>query len=207
MMDDRFDGLVKETAREYNAPPQTPRELMWARIEAVRGERARRRERLRILHSAWTRWGVGIAAALAIGLGIARVTAWHGSGPAPIAIAPEERVPAVDATLAYRMAATEHLSRAEAFLTSFRAEPLVAESGAGFWAAASDLLTSTRLLLDSPAAQDATVRTLLEDLELVLVQISQITDRPGVSETELANEGLERGGLLLRLRTAIPAGL
>ncbi len=43
MMEDRFDDVLIEAARDYHEPPETPRELMWARIEAVRRERARKR--------------------------------------------------------------------------------------------------------------------------------------------------------------------
>ena len=213
MMDDRFEDVVKEAARDYNDPPATPRDLMWARIEAVRAERARRRQQLRILYSPWTRWGIGIAAALAIGIGIGRLTVWSGSGGiGPIAVAPEERgAPAeglrrFDASLAYRVAATEHLTRAEAFLTAFRSDPRAGESDTGYTRSADELLMSTRLLLDSPAGEDTRMRTLLEDLELVLAQISQITGAGTSGETEFVNDGIERRGLLLRLRTAIPAG-
>jgi len=40
----------------------------------------------------------------------------------------------------------------------------------------------------------------------VLVQIVQLSYERGGDELELVTEGLERGGLLPRLRTAIPAG-
>jgi hypothetical protein len=46
---------------------------------------------------------------------------------------------------------------------------------------ARDLLTTTRLLLDSPAGADPARRELLETLELVLVQIARLprADSPG----------------------------
>jgi hypothetical protein len=107
--------------------------------------------------------------------------------------------------LAYRLAATEHLTRAETFLTSFRSEPSV--GGADFISSAQDLLSSTWLLLDSPAAEDQVFRTLLEELELVLVQIVQLGSyEDGAAERDIVTEGIERRGLLPRLRTAIPAG-
>lgn len=209
MMEDRFDDLVREAAREYHRPPETPRELMWARIEAVRQERARRRQQLRVLYSPWTRWGLGLAAALAIGIGIGRWTIGTRPAAGPVVAAPEVGrpiEPAARGELAFRLAATAHLSRAETFLTSFRADPRAGESDAEFWTGAGELLLSTRLLLDSPAADDPVFRALLEELELVLVQIVQLSYEGGGDEIEMVTEGLERRGLLLRLRTAIPAG-
>ena len=35
-MDDRLDDLLRDSAREYNAPPETPREEVWQRIVAAR---------------------------------------------------------------------------------------------------------------------------------------------------------------------------
>ena len=95
MIDDRFDDVLKETAKEYNEPPETPRALMWARIDAVRRERALRRPQLRILYSPWTRFGVGIAAALAIGIGIGRF-ALAPDAIEPIAITSNGDAPAVE---------------------------------------------------------------------------------------------------------------
>jgi hypothetical protein len=208
MMEDRFDEILVEAARDYNEPPETPRELMWARIDATRRERARRRQQLRILYSPWTRWGMGIAAALAIGIGLGRLTTSFGPADAPVVVTPETTA-APDSParsqLAYRLAATEHLTRAETFLTSFRSEP--PGGSAEFMSNAQDLLSSTWLLLDSPAAEDQVFRTLLEELELVLVQIVQLGSyEGGAAERDIVTEGIERRGLLPRLRTAIPAG-
>ena len=49
MMDDRFDDVLRDLAQDYNRPPETPRELMWARIRAVRQEREERRRQLSLL--------------------------------------------------------------------------------------------------------------------------------------------------------------
>jgi hypothetical protein len=212
MMDEsRFDDVLKEVVQGYNEPPETPRDLMWARIEAVRKERAVRRQQLRVLYSPWTRWGVGVAAALAIGIGIGRLTMSSGPQVSPVAVTPEPAPAAegapVPSRLAYKMAATQHLSRAELFLTAFRMDPKGVEADREFWMSAGELLSSTRLLLDSPAAKDPVFRELLDELELVLVQIVQLSyERGNETELELLTEGIERKGLLPRLRTAIPAG-
>lgn len=211
MMDDRFDDAIRKAADEFNRPPETPREMMWARIEAVRRERALQRRRLRLVYTPWVRWGVGIAAALAIGIGIGRFAIDDGVDDSPVAVAPTDEDAAVaprarTGGLAYRQAATEHLTQADVLLTAFRADPERAESDPRFWTSVGELLSSTRLLMDSPAAADPVFRSLLEDLELVLAQIAQLSYARGASEVDLVNEGIERRGLLLKLRSVIPAG-
>jgi hypothetical protein len=207
MMDDRFEDVLKETAQDYNAPPETPRELMWARIEATRAERARRRQQLRLLYSPWTRWGVAVAAALAIGIGLGRMTIRSTPETDRMADAGEAAADAeASYQLAFRVAATNHMSRAETFLASFRSDPQAGSADQMFFENTSELLTSTRLLLDSPAAQDPVTRGLLEDLELILVQIKQLSASGDDEEVDLVTEGLEQRGLLPRLRTVVPAG-
>jgi hypothetical protein len=67
---------------------------------------------------------------------------------------------------------------------------------------ARDLLTDTRLLLSSPAAEDAATRRLLEDLELVLSQIATIPSARAEEEVELIQDGINQSDVLLRLRAA-----
>jgi hypothetical protein len=143
-----------------------------------------------------------VAALLIIGIGIGRLTV----KPQPVNPAPElARAPSRQ-TAAMAVAAIQHLSRAEALLTGFRAEGKTAGADANFSASARDLLSTTRLLLDSPELTDPQMRGLLEDLELVLVQITQLSAEHGHEEVDLITEGLKQRGLMPRLRSAIPAG-
>lgn len=213
MTDDRFDEVVRNVAQDYHRPPETPRELMWARIRAVRQEREERRRQLRVLYSPWTRWGLGIAAALAIGIGIGRFVLQPGSELGPVAVtpgtggAPTSSESPRRSQLAFRLMATQHLSRAETFLTSLRTSPQPEAEDAEFWSGAGELLSNTRLMLDSPVADDPVMKELLEELELVLVQVVQLSYAQGrETEVDLITQGIERKGLLPRLRTAIPAG-
>src|SRR2546428_296944 len=57
-----------------------------------------------------------------------------------------------------------------------------------------------------PAARDAGVRGRLEALELVLAQIAQLPPGGDTEDVQLINQGLEQHSVLLRLRTANPAG-
>jgi hypothetical protein len=200
MTDDRFDEWLGRAAQDYHRPPATPREELWHRIAAAR---AVRRQQVNVLRPA-LRWGVGIAAVLALGVAIGRWSARGGafSSP-PVVTAGTDQVP----TLAYRVAAAQYLTRTEALLTGFRVEarsPSV--PAAQFARQARDLLGTTRLMLDSPAAQDARLKGLLEDLELVLAQIAQLPSSGDREDVQSINQGLDQRSVLLRLRTANPAG-
>jgi hypothetical protein len=108
---------------------------------------------------------------------------------------------------AYQMVAAHHLSSAEALLTSFRSRSAAdqqMDAQIGIWA--RELLTNTRLLLDSPIGTDPQRRPLLEDLELVLVQIVQLSPGSTPQDREMIEKTLQQDHVLTRLRTAIPAG-
>jgi hypothetical protein len=207
MTDDELDERLREAARAYHTPPEAPREAMWARIAT-----ARRRESATVpwLESPvrpllrWRRAALAAAAAavLAVGIGIGRVSVepdqarWEG--------------PSANATT-YHLATQEHLSQSEAFLTLFRTSLRDRAGGEGTdqrlaSGSARQLLATNRLLLDSPAAVDPQTRLLLEDLELVLAGIAQLSPRSPEEDLELIRESMERGNVMPRLRTAVPAG-
>ena len=192
--EDRADEQLRRLAQDYHRPPATPREEMWAAIARRRAE-----PKLVIGLRPWLRWGLGIAAVMALGFGIGR---WSmRTGEPPVIAATRDTAPSV----AYQVATTQYLSQAEVVLTEFRSEGLDPQLAAS----ARELLGTTRLMLDSPAAQDARLRGLLEDLELALAQIADMAQVPGSrgrEEMNLITQGLEQRGVLPRLRSAIPAG-
>lgn len=240
MSDDPFERLLREAASEYNAPPETPRELMWARIQSAREGSSDSDGRVsgvddhlsgvddRVSDSdtrafdsgvrelrprrAWSRPTLGLAAALVLGLALGRFS--HVPGRADIdeshasAIGGEAGwVGGGEAPLAYRLAATRHLSETEALLTAFRHARDGSPVDADLASWARDLLIDTRLLLDSPAAGDARLGPLLGDLELLLVQIAHIADRPDADdEAGLIEDAFEQRDVLHRLRAIVPAG-
>lgn len=108
---------------------------------------------------------------------------------------------------AYQLTAVKHLSEAEALLTSFRTRSTTdqqMDAQLGSWA--RELLNKTRLLMDSPVANDPQRRPLLEDLELVLVQIVQLSPGSTPQDREMIEKTLQQDQVMTRLRTAIPAG-
>jgi len=107
----------------------------------------------------------------------------------------------LDPTTPIQVASREHLVRAEALISvvSASAADMAIDSLTSRWA--HSMLTSTRLLLDSPAGEDAARRRLLEDLETVLVLLVQRSGAPA-DERALLDRSLQRTQLLTRLRTS-----
>ena len=127
-------------------------------------------------------------------------TSAPGSGP-QVAMAP------AGSSSAYQLTTVQHLSEAEALLTSFRTPSNAGEQTDALLAEwARRLLSRTRLLLDSPVASDPQRRPLLQDLELVLVQIVQLSPGSAPQDRELIEKTLQQDHVMTRLRTAIPAG-
>ncbi|HXG96995.1 MAG TPA: hypothetical protein VNJ06_07780 [Gemmatimonadales bacterium] len=193
--DPKFEQWLQDAARTtYHAPSTTPREEMWSRIEAER-----RHKRVIVLRP-WLRWAVAAAAVLVLGIGIGRWSTTRTPGPR---VANE-----IDSlsSVAYQVAATQYLSRTEAFLTSFRADANRSANTARLARQARDLLTTTQLMLDSPAGDNPRLRSLLEDLELVLMQISLLNPLQDGHDRDLITQGMNQSNVLPKLRSAIPAG-
>jgi hypothetical protein len=111
-----------------------------------------------------------------------------------------------NSALSYQVATVRHLSNAEALLTAFRNDNKDAALDASLSIWARDLLSNTRLLLDSPAAEDPQRRKLLGDLELVLAEIVQLSPGASAQDRDLVAGSIKNGNVMTRLRSAIPAG-
>jgi hypothetical protein len=224
--DPRFVERLRQAAAEYHAPPATPREEMWAAIAE------HRRQVAPVVARPSRRWfpmaaAAGLLLATGVGLGLwlapheTRTTVVAQNDPAAngavTRVAPgapvrsdspatpnEPRLSSSDAS--YTVATVQHLSQVETFLTSFRSDSANAQVDADLSRWGRDLLSNTRLLIDSPAAQDPLRRKLLEDLELVLVQIVQLAPNTAEQDREIIERGMRREHVMTRLRSAIPAG-
>lgn len=198
MSKEREEGQLHErllaVAREYHVPRTTPRDEMWTAIAAERQRRASRRVAPPV------RWGLALAAMLVLGIAIGRLTIERGPAARTATAAPSD--------VAYQVAAGQYLTRTEVLLTDFRTKSRSGAVDPQFLAAARDLLTTTRLMLDSPAAKDPHLRNLLEDLELVLAQITQLPTEPGrKNEMNLINQGMDQHSVLTRLRARAQGAL
>jgi hypothetical protein len=212
MTDDRFDEWLRDAAQEYHRPTETPGEEIWARIEAARRARAAGCEPggkpVIDLDARRGRWRprlgplVALAAVLLLGVAIGR---WSlrsrgaGSPGAPPVLAADSTTAGL--SVAGRVAAAEHLSRVEALLTDYR----TGRTDTDFRSLARELLSRTRLWLDAGRVDDARLRALLEDLELVLVQIAQLAPNGPAAERALIDQGLAERQIRARLQRVMPA--
>jgi hypothetical protein len=108
--------------------------------------------------------------------------------------------------VSYQVATQQHLENAEALLTSFTLESRDERMNSQFAGWAKGLLSNTRLLLDSPAGDDPRRAKLLQDLELVLAQIVQLSPDAPAADRELVQGNIQSGLVMTRLRSAIPTG-
>lgn len=195
--DERFDAWLHDTSADYNAPPpnaQIPREEMWQRIAVARSSLPAPRSRF-LASRIWLAAAAGVV--LAVGIGIGRLSDGGPQVDSGVTSAP-------DSPQAYDVATTRHLTSAEAFVTAVRLSANTqGDSVIRRWA--RDLLTDTRLLLDSPAGNDVPRRTLLEDLELLLVQMVELEGARDDSNRPLLDK-THQDQLLTRLRANVPAG-
>lgn len=102
--------------------------------------------------------------------------------------------------------ATRHLDRAATLLTAFRIDQGTPTSQQDLARWARELLGDTRMHLDLPVSRPPLERALLEDLELVLLQISRLGPGAPDFEWQLARESMEWKGTLMRLRAASAIG-
>jgi hypothetical protein len=204
MNDEQRDEQLKRLAEHYHRPPQTvPRDEMWAAIVA---ERSAHRPEVQAIHARRPWWPMALAASLLLAAGIGIGRQWvTRETPQPVAAVtdtPRTARPG-DPSVSYQVAALRHFSQAEALLTQARSD-VNQKNDAQLASWARDLLSNTRLLLDSPAGRDPARRQLLQDLELALVQIVQLA--PDTSKAARRDDGFINDQLLTKLRTAIPAG-
>jgi uncharacterized membrane-anchored protein YhcB (DUF1043 family) len=209
MMDEnRFDEIVTELPRSFNDPPPPPLEEMWSVIEDAHFNTpsAAASARGAISSAPW----LAAAAALVIGIGIGhympRASTAVGSSPTPVALVPSNSVSAADTSAvaeAYRDQTSRYLGQTAALLISLPSRDARGKTDAVFAGKASDLLVTTRLLMDSPAARDPQMRSLLEDLELVLVQIARLRGEKSRADLDLIHQAVEQGDVLSRLNSAV----
>jgi hypothetical protein len=200
MTEDPMDRLLDQARSEYNPPPTPPREEMWAAIQAQKTARKR--------PARWGRmiWPLGIAALLAVGFAIGRLTDRSREQPRGSQLATDPPMNPGPVSPALAGAALQHLSRTETFLTGFKLEASARVPDPALLSGARDLLGTTRLLLDSPDLKDQRLRQLLRELEVVLAQVAQLQADPTQEDADLIVHELDEQGVLPRLRTTIPAG-
>jgi len=217
MKEDQFEALMRDAARTYRKPPQPDLDGMWTEIERETWGAPATIQPARIearRFGGGTRASGWLAAAtlvIGIGLGRASTTTKHDAAPAKQqdvatigSVAPVRSDTSFDAP--YNVETSQYLGQTVALLIALPAETRSGHPDDKFVGRAAELLTRTRLLLDSPAANDTQMRALLEDLELVLAQVVRLQNgQNGQDRTELdlINRALEQRDVIPRLRTAV----
>ena len=144
-----------------------------------------------------------LAAMLLIGVALGRWTARQPRSTAGMTVAsaasPQDTVTLPEP---YQSTTSRYLGQTVDLLVSLPSEVRAGRANERFLGRAHDLLLTTRLLLDSPAASDPRFRTLLDDLELVLAQVVRLQSDQSREELDLIRQALEQRDVLPRLRTA-----
>ena len=224
-LDARLDALLRDAARTYHRPPDFPEtESLWAAIDQVLpAEQAAQivagmeRPRLTVVHDApaprrrllanpWLRTAAVLLLGVAIGRVSTRVPVRAAERPSVAAATESVRPSPKDGDLADidRVATTEYLGRTEALLAQLPAELQARRADPAYQSQADALLLKTRLLMDSPAAADPALRSLFDDLELVLAQVVRLqNDSTSHTELDLIRRALQQRDVIPRLRTAV----
>lgn len=201
MTDDRLNELLDDAARTYRVPPEPDVAAMWSAIESEAF----------VDHPRWHAWtrspswriaGLGMAAALVFGVGLGRLTARPQVPGAVAGVAIDSTGAGGVLPAAYDRTATELLGRTAVLLTALPAEGENVRADARFASQARELLTTARLLLDSPASSDQRFKELLQDLELVLAQIARLQPGRG-DDMQLITDALEERDVVPRIRSAV----
>ncbi len=210
---------VLQIMREvYRRPPEAPRDEMWVAIEAelpagqeasdviaIGPARRKQTERKTVWNRQWTAFATAAAALLVLGIGLGRLSLSPSGAPVELA----EVAPAEARSSTMRVAAADHFSRTESLLTMVSSDARAGRVDAEVGQWARTLLLQTRLLIDSSVAQDPMILVLLEDLEVILMQVARLSpqlDGSQSGELDLITEGIENNDMMLRIRTALPAG-
>ncbi len=211
MKEDRFEALMRDAARTYRKPPEPDLDRMWVEIEREgwgAGTQPARIEARRFSTRA-AGWLAAATLVIGVGLGRASTSLRHDAPaiPAPQPVATNGNVGPVRSDTSfdapYSLETSQYLGQTAALLIALPSEARSGHPDDKFVGRAAELLTRTRLLLDSPAANDTQMRALLEDLELVLAQVVRLQDGHDRTELDLINRALEQRDVIPRLRTAV----
>ena len=202
MDDDQFEEVIRDLPRNFNSPPPPPLDEMWSVIEDAHFDapQAKPTSRSSFLSTPWL-----AAATLLVGIGIGAVIPRVKSSSPAQPIVEAAATPDTSAVAeAYRDQTNHYLGQAAALLISLPAKDASKKADSTFANKAADLLVTTRLLIDSPAAsQDPKLSSLLEDLELVLVQIARLRSERSRGDLDLIHQAVEQGDVLSRLNSVV----
>jgi hypothetical protein len=222
MKDDHFEALMRDAEHTYRTPPTPDFDAIWTSIEAVLDERqvissigaanSAGMSSPRVNLDGTTRHApsatritqrLAIAATLVIGVALGRASMSLSPTPSPALRTTVAYLDHATTPMPYEAETSTYLGQTAALLIALPSEMKAGRADEQFVNRAGEVLSRTRLLIDSPAASDPRMRDLLEDLELVLAQVVRLQgDTTSRSELDLINRALEQRDVILRLRTA-----
>jgi hypothetical protein len=199
MNEKELDDLLDDAAKHWRVPVDPPLDDIWSAVEAEAFAPLSRRRA-----PGWSAVGIAAAAALVVGVLGGQYLAHRGIVP-PVTntttgLPPGVQVSALPANDPNQRAMGELLGRTAVLFAAFPADS--AGSDSEISREGARLLTTTRLLLDSPVGSDARIHNLLQDLELVLAQVARFDPRHRRDEIQFIQTALDQHDIVPRLRSA-----
>ena len=197
MSEEKFERLMKDAAETFRRPPEAPLAEMWASIDAETfGTPLPVKRQLRLTANPWLR----MAAVLVLGIALGRgSTLFNKSIPAtkePVA------TPTTNVADNFDLTTERYLLQTASLLVQLP-KKMSGKPDSAFMERATRSLAELRLLMDSPAANKPQLRSLFEDLEMVLVQVVQMPRNGSATEATLIRQALEQRDVMPRLRDAV----
>jgi hypothetical protein len=198
MDDQQLDQLLNDARNSYRVPPEPGVEALWQRIdaEAFAAPVATRRG------SEWRiAWRLA-AASLVFGVLAGRWSAGVRPSITIQATTPDVAL-ALPAARPYQRTTEALLGQTAVLLAALATDRASASLTANVNDQAMQLLGTTRLLLDSPAAADPQMHALLLDLEITLAQVARLQPARGNTQLTLINEAVAERDIVPRIRSAV----
>jgi len=199
MSDEKFERLMKDAAESFRRPPNAPLDEMWSSIEAdAFGTPLSAKRQLRLAANPWLRMAAVLVLGVTIGRGSALFTK-SSPAPAPTPIA----TTAQNEAEGYQITTDRYLVQTASLLVQLPKQIQDGRPDSAFVQRAHRALVELRLLMDSPAASKPQLRSLFEDLELVLVQVVQMPKNGSASDASLIRQAMQQRDVIPRLRDAV----
>lgn len=199
MEDTKLDQLLDEARTSYRVLPDVAPEALWQRIEAEvfaapMHAPVRRSNEWRI---AWRLAAASLVFGVIAGRWSAGISSIDPLEPA------SEVASSLPAARPYQKTTEALLGQTAVLLAALGTDRTSAALASNVSDQATQLLGTTRLLLDSPAAADPQMQALLLDLELTLAQVARMQPARTNTELTLINEAVVERDIVPRIRSAV----
>ena len=200
-MDEKeLDQLLNDASTSWRVPVDPPLDAIWSAVEAEAFNHSALRR-----SPDWSVVGIAAAAALIVGALGGGYAARRGIIP-PMTNTrtglPAIQVSAPSSSDPNQRAMGELLGRTAVLLAALPGDSSATTLDPQISSEGARLLTTTRMLLDSPVGADARLRNLLQDLELVLAQVARLEPRHRKNEMQFIQTALDQHDIVPRLRSA-----